>query len=412
MEIILSSSGLDHEPSSESSATCPRTLLFVVEQRFHRTPDGMVWTTGHYPYSFFHRYLRTFDEVRVLSRVIGASARPADAAISGGPGVTHVGLPDYRGLSGLLTRAPGAAVRSIAAARTADAVIVRSPSSWGMLPCIVARMLGRPVGVEVIGDPQAVFAPGVLSHPMRPLIQAAAARLQARLCRDADAVMYVSEELRHRYRSSGGVFVGSDCALPHEAFVDRPRQCRSLVELRIINVGTFEQPYKGQDVLLRSVRQLRSAMDGLKLHVDFVGAGKHQANCVALSRELGLEREVTFHGHVSSAEKLRALLDAADVMVHPSRTEGMPRVVIEAMARGLPCIATRVGGIPELLDAECLVPPGDCDAIVRAIVALVRAPGRYADQSRRNLGASRSHSERLSEERYAHFLERVIRASR
>jgi glycosyltransferase involved in cell wall biosynthesis len=224
--------------------------------------------------------------------------------------------------------------------------------------------------------------------------------------------MYVSENLREKYGSTGATFVGSDCALPEEAFVAGPRPPRSLESLRIINVGTFEQPYKGQDLLLRSVRQLKSAMDGLKLHVDLVGAGKHQAACVALALELGLEPDVTFHGHVSSADKLRALLDAADVMIHPSRTEGMPRVIIEAMARGLPCIATRVGGIPELLDADCLVPSGDCDALVRAMGALVRAPGRYADQSRQNFHASLGHSERLSTERYSQFLATLCGVSR
>ncbi len=408
----MSSCRLGQGSTGDSPAVDHRTLLFVVEQRFHRTPDGMVWTSGHYPYSFFHRYLHDFGEVRVLSRLISASEPPADAVLSGGPGVTHVGLPDYRGLLGLVTQAPRAFVRSIAAARSAGAVIVRSPSSWGALPCMVARMMGRPVGVEVIGDPHAVFARGVLSHPFRPLIQAATTGLQSWLCRNADAVMYVSEGLRQRYRSSGAAFVGSDCALPDQAFVDEPRDLRSSGFLRIINVGTFEQPYKGQDLLLRSVRQLSAAIEDLKLHVDFVGAGKHQAACVALASQLGLERHVTFHGHVSNVEHLRALLDSADLMVHPSRTEGMPRVIIEAMARGLPCIATRVGGIPELLDAECLVPSGDCDAIARAMEAMVRVPGRYAAQSRRNIRASLLHSERLSAERYARFLQRVIYAAR
>jgi glycosyltransferase involved in cell wall biosynthesis len=273
-------------------------------------------------------------------------------------------------------------------------------------------MMGRPVGVEVIGDPHAVFAQGVFSHPLRPLIQAAATGVQSRLCRNADAVMYVSEGLRQRYGSSGATFVGSDCALPDTAFVNEPRSLRSPGVLRIINVGTFAQPYKGQDLLLRSVRQLNAEVEHLKLHVDFVGAGKHQAACVALARQLGLEGHVTFHGHVANVDSLRALLDAADVMVHPSQTEGMPRVIIEAMARALPCIATRVGGIPELLDTECLVPPGDCDAIARAIESLARAPARYAAQSRRNLRASLIHSERQSMGRYAQFLQKVIYAAR
>jgi phosphatidylinositol alpha-1,6-mannosyltransferase len=383
----------------------PRVLLLVVEQRFYRTPRGDVWTTGHYPYAFFLRYLQAFDEVRVLSRMIPVPAPPASSAPSGGPGVTHLDIPDYRGLTGLIPRAPVAVARAFGAARTCDAVIVRSPSSLGAIPACVGRLRKTPVGVEVIGDPEAVFARGVFVHPIRPLLRSVSSCGQAWLCRHATAVMYVSDHLRQRYGSRGATFVGSDCALPDEAFVNVSRRLQSPGRMRIINVGTFEQPYKGQDVLLRCVRSLVAEARDVEVVVDFVGTGRHQASCMALAKELGILRNVNFHGHVSSVAALRALLDGADVMVHPSRTEGMPRVIIEAMARGLPCVATRVGGIPELLDREWLVGPDDCDAIVRALLELWRSPELYAAQSGRNLRASHAHSERLSRLRYSSFIE-------
>ena len=68
-----------------------------------------------------------------------------------------------------------------------------------------------------------------------------------------------------------------------------------------------------------------------------------------------------------------------------SRTEGLPRALIEAMAAGLPCIGTRVGGIPELLDDEALVAPGDAEALAARIRAFLDDAGLFERQAARNL---------------------------
>ena len=91
--------------------------------------------------------------------------------------------------------------------------------------------------------------------------------------------------------------------------------------------------------------------------------------------ESPLGSAVTFAGHVPYGPALFDLYDAHDVLVLPSFTEGFPQVVLEAMARGLPVVATSVGGVPRVLRDGIngrLVAPGDAEALAAAVTELVR----------------------------------------
>ena len=90
---------------------------------------------------------------------------------------------------------------------------------------------------------------------------------------------------------------------------------------------------------------------------------------------------MTFLGQLPAGEMVRAQLDKADLFILPSKTEGLPRALVEAMARALPCIGTTVGGIPELLPSEDLVPPGDVKALAETIEDVLRRPERLAKMS-------------------------------
>jgi glycosyltransferase involved in cell wall biosynthesis len=97
------------------------------------------------------------------------------------------------------------------------------------------------------------------------------------------------------------------------------------------------------------------------------------------------------------------MLDTGDLFVLPSRTEGLPRAMIEAMARGLPCIGSSVGGIPELLDVDELVAPGDVHGLAAKIQEILRDPHRMETMSRRNRAASMQFRDSVLAERRRRF---------
>jgi len=149
---------------------------------------------------------------------------------------------------------------------------------------------------------------------------------------------------------------------------------------------------KGVEVLLEALRELRGRVPGAVLKI--AGDGEHRAALERKAAGLGLGAAVTFLG-TCDGSRVRALLAGAAALVVPSIYEGMPLVVLEAMERGVPVVASAVSGIPEVVvDGETgwLVPPEDPEALAGALEEVLADP----PEARRRGAAGR----RRIEERY------------
>jgi glycosyltransferase involved in cell wall biosynthesis len=143
-------------------------------------------------------------------------------------------------------------------------------------------------------------------------------------------------------------------------------------------------------VLLEAIARLTES--GRSVSATFVGDGPRRAALEQLARKLGIADRVTFAGGVGQDDIGRYYEDA-DVFCLPSFSEGLPVVLLEAMAAGLPVVASRIAGIPELIEhgrSGLLVPPGRADLLADALGTLLVDPGRRADlaaEARRRVGA-------------------------
>lgn len=199
----------------------------------------------------------------------------------------------------------------------------------------------------------------------------------------ADSVLAVSEAsaaaLERAYGIAGVGVVPN--AAPSVAPFQRPQSD----PVRVAYLGGFANPAKGGDVLLEALEGL-----GAPLRLTLAGPGELPPQGEALlAAEPGLE----WAGWLGPEEK-DALLREAEVLVMPSRSEGLPMALLEAMAYGMAAVATRVGGIPEVVDDGAdglLVPPEDPAALVAALGKLAADP-----ELRRRLGtAARARAESL-----------------
>jgi glycosyltransferase involved in cell wall biosynthesis len=299
------------------------------------------------------------------------------------------------------------------------------------MPGLVSQMVWReivrakkPYALEVVGDPWDLFSPGTWPHISRPIFRRIAAQQLKRICSGAMAVNYVtSETLQTLYPPSKSAYaVGfSDVSLEnadvsamtiqgryrrlHES---RWQDAKSCDPIRIGFIGSFARMYKGPDTLLHAAALCQSH---LNFQLTLVGAGRYLPEMKTLAAKLSIADRVEFRGELLSGRSIFEFLDSIDLFVAPSRAEGLPRALVEAMSQGCPCIASAVGGIPELLEASDLVPPGSSEKLAKLILQVATDSNRLLAMSARNLAkATEFNPQTLNESRRA-FLEEVKRRS-
>ncbi len=384
-------------------------VVVSLEHRFERTPDGAVWTQTQYPYPFWVPYLRVFDSVRVVARVKETERPAAGWTRADGDGVVFAPIPYYIGPWQYLRQIWRVGRMARAAIGPEDAVILRVSSQ--LAHCIQPMLwrAGRPYAVEVVSDPYDVFAPGSVRHPLAPFFRWWFPRKLRRLCRAACAAAYVTRAaLQRRYPCPQGEVSCSDVQVGEACFVAAPRPLRAEPRRsRLIFVGTLAQLYKAPNVLIDATA--RCLRQGLDLELALLGEGKHRPELETQAAALGVADRVHFQGQLTAGRAVRNELDQADLFVLPSFQEGLPRAMVEAMARGLPCIGSTVGGIPELLPAEDMVAPGDAAGLAAKIGKVLADPARLARMSARNLETARAYREDCLTARREEFY-RTVRA--
>jgi glycosyltransferase involved in cell wall biosynthesis len=171
-------------------------------------------------------------------------------------------------------------------------------------------------------------------------------------------------------------------------------------ELIVLSAGRLS-PEKGHDYLIDAVSTIVSTSPQLKIKVLIAGSGPSEKKLKKQVSDKGLNQRVKLIGHCSD---LDGLFSIADLFVLPSLSEGSPNVLLESMAARVPIVATKVGGVPELVkdgESAILVPPADSESLKNAIIELLMNRSRaiqlamVAFEKARLVFSTSKHDERL-----------------
>jgi L-malate glycosyltransferase len=237
----------------------------------------------------------------------------------------------------------------------------------GSVALLLGRVLRRPV---VVSEHYGGFARGVVSEHQRAWARDVFER--------AAVVCPVSLDLERHLRALAPTarFQTVPNVVDDEVFLpaDDIPVTRAGGPLRLVTVGNLVE-VKGHRYLLEALSQLRQRRT---VTLDVLGDGELRDDLGTLTRTLGLDGDVRFLGQRAKAE-VAATLRAADVFVLPSLGENMPCALLEALSCGLPAVASRVGGVPEVLDESSgmTVEPGSAVALSTGLDTVASRLDRY-----------------------------------
>lgn len=352
-------------------------LYFQIQTRFHQNARGQTLSPSSYArYQNWATYLQGFEEIVLLARV--SSEVREDGYSVEGRGVRVSRMPYFHGLIQLVGSLPRLASfvyrlpvhnKTVYAARVADPV--------ASMLAHKARRNGNHFIAQVVGDPAEAMRAGSFGKHVSKFHSLMRYWVK-RQVRSASGVIYVTRSvLQHRYPASPAAVVvaRSNVELTADSFVSQSRDySRRPIHnpIRLVTVGGHAQRFKGHEFLLEAIAQLRRR--GLETHTVIVGGGRYHDHYRALARQLGVADAVHFTGDIADQNTIQRHIQDADIFVFPSLTEGLPRAVIEAMAQGVACIASEVGGNSELLGSDGIFAAGSAEAIAQKIETFSSQP--------------------------------------
>lgn len=245
---------------------------------------------------------------------------------------------------------------------THDVIIVRLPSAAGVIAFNYAKKIKKPVLVEFV----ACVFDALWNYDWRgKLLAHYKLKGYQKLMLQATHTIYVTNQfLQNRYPTIGKSIGCSDVEIAplNEAVMNRRLEKISLNEFPLIlcTVAAIDVPYKGQADVIKAISILKK--EGVQFKYKIIGQGNPQRlNKIIEDNDVNDLVEIV--GPLPH-EKVFEYLENIDIYIQPSKQEGLPRAVIEAMSKACPCLGARTAGIPELMPDEGIFEPGNIEQIV------------------------------------------------
>lgn len=359
--------------------------------------------------NFYKRYLRVFDFLRIAVRCEVVDELNSCNILIDDTRIEVIDIPNF---SGPLEYAKkyfkiGRALTNICDG--CDAAIVRLPSTIGQR---VARKVIKshiPYGVEVVYDAEDGWRSEkkIINRYLWKRID----KEMRETCYTANGISCVTEFYlqKHYYSKKADAFTShySTLELP-KGFYGFPKKYPEGKTFTLANVANQIQfnGRKGFNEIIEAISILKKK--GVIVNAKFVGQDYHNGitQFMDLSRRLDVEKQIEFMGYLTRPE-LDDFLSSVDMFVMPTRAEGLPRVIIEAMAKGLPAISTPVSGNPELLDTHFLVKYEDVQTLANRIEELIIDKELYEKTSFENFNNSQKYEATVLEGKRDAFYQKL-----
>lgn len=366
------------------------------------TANGVdYYTSMVYGNHYYKKYSEIFEEVVRIGKTINISdvnglLKINDDVVSVCP------LPETHGMYDYLKMKKKIETISDTALLNCDVAALRIPDPLSFHLIRVCLRKHIPFIVEITTDVWTYLAPGNYKGKIRPLLRIYWHYLQKRACKVADGVNYVTKKhLQLRYPSSYALgrkqkdyfeSAYTDVDVPELMFADQHKiYPPKLSKVTIAHVsGSLSYDAKGYKELIHAVSDLIE--EGFHIKLVLVGGDGLNQELLSYIDEHHIGDSIEKTGRIEDRNKLFSVLRNSDLFVFPSYTEGLPRVVIEAMINALPVIASDIPGNAELTNKDALVPVRNIDELKDKIRFFILNPKIMEEHSKENLDRAHMYS--------------------
>lgn len=380
-----------------------KKLAYIYDHRYFKHNDK-IYSSGALTHTLWSRFLEGFDSLTVYGNIMEATKEEVANLNS----VTHpkvnfvdIGYMTYlkEFIYGILKEDENLKI----ALKEYDALIIRVPGEISYNAFRIAKKLKKPVGLEVVGCPwdaywnygniKAKFLAPIAYFRMRNVV------------RKSTHTVYVTQKfLQQRYPTKGKSINASNVEIrvPNPEIVEAKKSIlnRDKKKIRIGLMGSSNVKYKGHYEALKALALIKNKIPDFQ--IEFTGPGNNDW-VYNLAKELNLESHIVINGKLPSGKPVIDWLDSLDLYVHPSKQEGLPRSVIEAMSRACPVLASSVAGIPELINMEFLHQPGDYQKLAEDLKKVLCSNETLLSMSQLNYQKSKDYDMEILDSRRKKF---------
>jgi|26BtaG_2_1085354.scaffolds.fasta_scaffold00002_228 glycosyltransferase involved in cell wall biosynthesis len=390
--------------------------LFVHDHRFSEI-NGDYYSPGGLPNTAWDRYFNTgmIDKLIVVGRG-DKSEKVDEGLVQSSTEKTEFDLL-YNVNGGFEYYTKKALIRNHLEnhIKKVDYVIIRN-SNLGRVAGQICRKMGKPYITEVVSCAWDVTwnYGGIIGRIMAPKSFLSTRRVVLH----SFATLYVTESyLQNRYPTNAEITSYSsdvEISMTNNGLIESRlvylKQKQADNTLKIGQVGDIGARYKGFDIALKAFCTLKMKNPEINFKFYMVGGGE-SSYVESIIKKYRLDDNVEIVGRLESGEEgIFKFLDTLDLYIHPSRTEGLPRAVIEAISRACPVLASSVGGMPELVPNKYLHKPGDHNKLYSDLAEILTDVDQRVDMATENFEKSKEYSRDFLAKRMSDFYKKSFNA--
>lgn len=342
--------------------------LFCFDGPLYKDKNG-IYCNVTLTNEMFNRYFSVVDELIVVVRtfISDKTFKELNMKPLSTDKIRIVEVENFNTVSGFLTKRKKFEKEAKVYVAKADMIFARMPSNTSNSILKIARKLKKEYLVEVGGCAwDSYWNHGVMGKIIAPLMF----YKERKYVKEAKFATYVTKEfLQKRYPSDG---ISTNCSNVYLQTVDSSVLQERIKKIEYCNlkkvilgqaVNSIDVKYKGEHLVIQAMAELKKK--GIYIEYQIAGPGNGKF-LVEQAERFGVSEQLNLIGTLKK-EEIYLWYRNLDLYIQPSKQEGLPRSVIEAMSVGCPALGSNIAGIPELISKECLFSPRKNDQIVKSI---------------------------------------------